>query len=968
MPIKNIIPFLFWFLSFCSLGKPSEQKEAFQGQPKNFQISFAKKLGLLKQDFEYYTKPVDSYLKLVLSEEFLDFSGSMAYDSLRTNKELSSLFKKEPFFRTNTIFFQSSLLQVSNAYASIYPFHILQINSSGPELMDLWSFFSWTRDTLIHEMTHLYQLSQNREWDRRLWPFFSVLNYRNASLPTWILEGDAVLKESIYGSGGRLWSGFARAFVFSQIQDISLNYLLKAYNDNFSGWAKYLHGAYFFSFLLDVYGEEKIKEFFYDSGKKIPVDYFGLSLSTKKVFGKDLKSLFKDYKAYYKDQAKNQKFSSKPALFKSKAYVPINSDKDHVYFLISDLKSPSKLVIFHKKSKTYTQTKSFLPVGKVFKKKGKYVSATNLRTSTTSIEYTLVEPGFKPLPQYNSQYVMDFYKNQAISLSAKQNHQGFALLKAGLFYDWVHSSVLADSKGNLYYFKQDKEDRILYKNKKELIRFKAYFSFPVEVEKGKVYFIGPTKYGSSLFVYEKNQGLFRLSDSDRIVSARKISDHEFLVSEIAPRHFEYKLISSKQSLAQPVLYSYAFKKKDIFSAQSFFAKDKKDLSSKSLLNPSTSHPHHLYQPFFNLFFKSLSLYLSLDGLRGSISFSDPLEFNSLGFSGFFGKELQDIKASYFYKKYRLNFGTGFFYSQTQLDVEKDEDTIKTFEKIGFLEEEDKYYLEYLEPEEVFVDGRQVQGLVFKQKKKKYIPYKDRSLFFALDYPLFQSSERILEISSSLSVGQKKLSQKPWLGYLENGGSLNYQFQRKYSYAYSYYRKINWDLLYSFLATENKDTFFSWGVYASWIEGFHKEFFLDLTARFLRGIWDQGPNKLQVVPAYSIDSADLAFSTFKRSFQSLFQFDAQISKVFNHSYYFVKSPFSLTRWRPLFGMSFLSLQGHKNKDYKFYVVPFVGAEAEFSLFHEKNLLRAGGALELVSEAFKSPYRPIGQSSLWLKAVF
>ena len=292
------------------------------------------------------------------------------------------------------------------------------------------------------------------------------------------------------------------------------------------------------------------------------------------------------------------------------------------------------------------------------------------------------------MKKYNSQHVMDFYKDQFISRNTRQNHIQNTLLLNSDFYDTIHSSAIMDHKGRIYYFKQDKNIRTLYRSKKPLWSFPSYYAYPVEADEEGIYFISATKYGSSLFVYKESEGVFRLSESDTISYARKIKGNEFLVSEITPTHHVYKVIQTKSLPEQPVLYTYSFKKEDVFEqspknlslnkreqslksdksvkapVQALNFKDQKsdksvlrDLpqekgaahlkNSKSLkddkmkdsdegffssegFSASQITPHQLYNPLKNLSLQNIFLFFSpAPALISSFRFLDPLQFNKL---------------------------------------------------------------------------------------------------------------------------------------------------------------------------------------------------------------------------------------------------------------------------------------------------------------------------------------------------
>ena len=972
------IPFISFAQSFNS-GIISKHKETKLKPADSF--SALKKIGFLKKDSEYSISSLSPSIRLVVSEEFKSFLEEWSIYIEKANYQLSQNFKLDPNFRNNYLIFSSPRRQVQNAFATIYPFHLIKIYPSiSSEFMDQWSIFSWSQDSLVHEMAHIYQLSQNSKWDRVLWPLLGLFSYRNFVLPSWILEGSAVLMESMYGSGGRLFSGLARAFVFAQIkEDFSLKRLLKAYDDSFSSLEKYLHGAYFFSYLHSQYGLQQTKKLFDEASRFLPLDYYGLNSSLKRTFGKDLQTLFSAYKNYYRDLAQKQTYSLKPVLAKSKHYVPINSDQNSIYFLISDSKSPAQLIVFDKKTALIKKSEKALPIGKVFYKEGSYYSSGNLKTSGSSIESSLVKEGFKPIKKYNSQYVMDFYKDKAIAIDARQSHKGNSLIIDDAFYSFVNSSVLTDSSGAVYYFKQLGEYRVLYKNKQTLSKFKSYFSYPVEVIGDSVYFIGATKYGSSLFVYKEGQGIYRLSASDRIVSARQIKDNQFLISEISSSHYEYKVIEIKEKREEPFLYKLSFQKENIFFQE-------KELKPKDIKQPLslTESQKHLKTNELNTSFKpynslsQLSLqkfyfYFAPDypafsseiyqaDFSSFFNFSDPLQFNELFVFNELGQNDKFFKFSYSYKKYRMALELSFFYDESYLNLKDSEYLIETFKDIGFLKTRD-----------IFYPVKKDLSLM----KKDSLFQRTRALALALNYPFYIDSESSLAFKALLRFGQKEFNKnKKWKSYIEQEGQLKYQFSRKYQKAYSYHKKRSLALKYHFLqlkeSSKSHPQFLNGALQAFLMEELGRESFLSLSGTVLLNLWNREPRWPQIKEenAFSCSFQKLyqkgvCPDEFKLSSHNIYQGSIELMKLLNLSYYPLKIPFSIRRLAPLAGVAFLSVQDF-NLDSRSFVIPFIGVEGEMIFLHERLIVKLGMAVENRIEFFK-PYKSSSfQLSLWLKS--
>ena len=515
-------------------------------------------------DTPYLQSLVTDKLELIISESYRKESHFIHKYSRQFYKEYKTLFADSPAFK-NFLVFISPRKQLLNGSATVSPLPLMHIYSNASYVIDQVATHNWLHDSLAHEMAHLYQLNSQEKvssWLRFFLPANSGLTYPNMSLHALILEGNAVLMESLYGTGGRLFSGWVRAFVFSQIKNqVPLKRIFNNYSDTFSLKEKYLHGGYFFAYLLKNHSLKKINQLFSRRKNRIfsLVGMQTLNQIFYKTFSESFPSLFKKYQEFYLPEALNQKNSSASSLFTSATSAPLNSDQEHLYFLISDGKSPPWLVTLNKKTLSFSRERKDMPMGKVFLIEDSFYSTGKGHTDTLVSETSLFREGYISLKKYNSRYVMDIKGNKTISFDTSKGPLGWPLYVNNSFYDFIQSTAIMDEEGNIYYFKQHKNIRTLYQNQTPIWSFKGYYSFPVEADKDGVYFIGPTKYGSGLFVYKKDR-VFRLSNSDTIVSGRKINSSQFLVSELGPYDYSYKIISPNKTNETPWLYKYNFEK------------------------------------------------------------------------------------------------------------------------------------------------------------------------------------------------------------------------------------------------------------------------------------------------------------------------------------------------------------------------------------------------------------------------
>ena len=271
--------------------------------------------------------------------------------------------------------------------------------------------------------------------------------------------------------------------------------------------------------------------------------------------------MVKAYFSYWLKEAHLQKSSPEPALFKSHTCPEFGSGKEEVFFLTSNYKKLPTLRIFNMHSRQWEEKTTDLPLGKIFKIDGTYYARSSAPVKPHTIHYSLFSEGLYSESKFDSQYVQDINNQDVLSIDSTNNLNGFKLYLNRKFYSYVHSNALFDKKGNIYFFKQRNKTRTLYKNKKPLFAYRGYYGHLLDIENdGTIYFIGASAYGSSIYQYRKGQ-MSRSVSSDTVVQAKRISNREFLVCEITPYDFEYKIIPIKLRREKPILYHYTFKKR-----------------------------------------------------------------------------------------------------------------------------------------------------------------------------------------------------------------------------------------------------------------------------------------------------------------------------------------------------------------------------------------------------------------------
>ena len=528
-------------------------------------------------DVDYYIHDHPSF-SIIFSEDFLKEKKKIVYIYEKTTyyndiytEVFQNILKEKPIY-----VFTSPKNQISNAVTSSTPFLRVLFFPTG-NITHLASP-SWGETVIAHEMAHIFQLGQISNRIKYLKLIFKnsevifipipIFLSANLVMPLFLLEGHAVLNESLFASGGRLYSGFTRALVFTQLKNkfetvkqFTEDYLINLTEDIFSGEQQYAHGGYFFNSLLKKYDIKTINNFFKIHAEYFitPVSFISVKSAFQKTFDTSFESLLNHYIQTYLPMARQQQNSIEKPLFHSNTCSTFNKKNTEVFFLTSDLKSTPVLRVFNTSTQKWKKRKKVFSMGKIFKMKNEYFVSSSHKINTTEKAYGLFTEGMHLIKKYKSQNIQDIYKDQTISIDTSNNIDQFDLLLNGNFYDITHSPALFSPAGDIYYFKQQNNQRVMYKNKAPIFQFKSFYGKPVEIDKdGTVYFISTSLYGSSLFGWHPNQGIYRISPSDTIIDAIKVSDNLFLVCEIEPHSYSYKLIPKRETDEQPVLYDYRF--------------------------------------------------------------------------------------------------------------------------------------------------------------------------------------------------------------------------------------------------------------------------------------------------------------------------------------------------------------------------------------------------------------------------
>jgi len=592
---------------------------------------------LMPDDVPYYVFEKNNY-KFIFPEEDRVFMPQVTF----AQEKIQKLYEKSFSWKLDeltSLALASNNNQVANAYATVFPNNLNFYYNGGASLYDSFAIRSWLFTLQSHEGAHLYQINPKRglsafyhdylgnSLSPHLLSVVPIFVTPNMLLPTWILEGNAVLNESRLGNGGRLYSGEERALFYTMIRSGLLDEarLTNNHLDFPFTHEKYNIGAQFSLYLAETFGVDKVNRFFYAHAEHY-INPFLLNFSFEDHFGISYSNAIKQFLIHSEKKARLQKISYAPRLIETPYLGPMNADDDKIFFISSDGKNKNKLNIYNKKTFQLKQQSLDLPSGKVFElKPGHFFSMSSGVVNQRQTLFSLWNDTGIDLENYRGKILLDKQGHNQLWFDPLLSLDEPQLFLNDEKYDVAHSSALFDREEHVFYFKQDKNERVLYKDKIEICRFPSYYGKLVDIdESGKPYFIASTEYGSSLFTYDQGK-FFRLLDSDSVMDARKVRDGDFLVSEIGPEGYQLKNLRLSVREEKPVLYHYFFENEEAIHQ---FDQYKELGMSQTATLPLFREYSSLKDLRFSglnttLMYSNSSLLASVSGL-----FSDPLNWNN----------------------------------------------------------------------------------------------------------------------------------------------------------------------------------------------------------------------------------------------------------------------------------------------------------------------------------------------------
>ena len=222
----------------------------------------------------------------------------------KAHTKVTEFFDWIPNSRTHIIL--TDRMDFSNAFAMPIPRNTMFIIVTPPgDSETISDYHDWLELVITHEYVHIVHVDKANGLPMGARNLFGRIAFffPNALQPLWVLEGIASYLETQIEPGiGRgtnsAFRNLMRLEVESGVKPISqVNLPMVSWP---AGTTRYLYGVYFFNFLRDTYGEDKIKAWVNNYGDNlIP---FKINSNSKDIFKKDMTQLWAEFTDYLMKQ------------------------------------------------------------------------------------------------------------------------------------------------------------------------------------------------------------------------------------------------------------------------------------------------------------------------------------------------------------------------------------------------------------------------------------------------------------------------------------------------------------------------------------------------------------------------------------------------------------------------------------------------------------------------------------------
>lgn len=803
---------------------------------------------VVSHDKEYFTSQVRN-TELIYTKDNKRFAESTAALERKLQASYESMYGYVMDERLY-VGLISSHNQIANGFSTQFPNNI-QINYlGGTQGIDYFCSTSWLDTLLYHETAHNYQFNAKDNLVSKslhtvfgngglFLPSFTV---PNIAIHPFISEGNAVLNESWHGNGGRLYSGRFKAQNLLQVRAGYINPSRMHNKTLYFPYAEhsYTMGAFFQYYLAKEYGLEKTNSVFMRNSQDWYWPFFTNNVM-QDVFGIDFEQSLKTYARSLKKKASSLVMAKGEIIAHSQNFTSLNSSQEEIFFLTNEcLRQAPELLRFDKKKKNLSKVRQSYLAGKVIRVNDKFYTQASEYTSPWRIHQGLFDENSFILDESRSKMVQgSLSSGELVYFDVASSYDQAQLYIGEVFYGQVNSSVFIDDKDNIYYFKQDKKQRTLYKNREALYSYEGYYGIVSDVDsQGRVYFVANSELGSSLYRYNVGK-VERSLEADNIIEARLINDEEVLVAATSADDYYYTICALDSIKQTPYVTELFFEDKKYYD------------SVRSDLNVSVPLAlENKYFSFLNMNYSSTLANFGIDSEAGTlytanINFQDPLRQNALSF--FAQRDLNEVGIG------------GLNYKNTQYFLNYQIEAFGVYETDGSVLSDKKYR-----------DGGINARVNIALLKAGYYTF-DFDLSYLQDYENFSREP----ISSSLTLQR-----------LEQFGLSKYANSRYLTQVYGVQDRGN----------------LSYGARLEIEHELGNEFYAGANIQYSKADFNANPINLEGIKVSAskftqmYDPSSITMASIKTTgyTASAIKTGVSLKKVFNFSQYFFTFPFSLQR--------------------------------------------------------------------------
>jgi hypothetical protein len=646
---------------------------------------------LVPENTTYLSYEAKDY-RVVFSEEYLNLLPLI----VQRLDLMIPLYNKEYHWRWDekpTIILASTKNQLTNGFATQYPRLFTTLFPGGPDLIDEFSIKSWLDILLVHEVAHLYQVNTRQEFSSILKRFLGnappnlPITYMitpHIFTPRFLIEGNAVLNETRFNNGGRLYSPLYRALTLQMVREniITPKRLMNSQLDYPFDTEKYFLGGYLQAHIADTQSTEAANKWFITHTNHF-INPFQLRRSFTRNFGYGYEYWINTWLEKVKPQAIAQKSINSQTLTTSYFHSRFIRHEGNIYFLTDLLKKWPNLCEFNPEIKNLNCKETTLKTGELLNYKGQWATSAMLNSSAVTLEAGIYNEARRIYPGTNGKLFITASPNLRVYFSIPESMYEPVLYKNALQLGPAHSTPFVSRVGDVYFFRQIGGERALIKNQTELFKVPGFSGHVIDVDNNEnIYFVGATELGSTIFKWDK-KNIARVTESDLAIDGMLINEKELLVAEITAQGFKYKVTQLSINSEKPILYSYNFLKKNKVI----------DLQAQTKLEPVNEQNIKKYKHQKKLEWTHLEPVLMFSEYTGynlvaRFGFSDPLLRHSYELIAGLGETEQYTMGLIYENNYR-RLGWNFF-AQFENDpsIKIDQTLEKGFELLGHFQDAD----------------------------------------------------------------------------------------------------------------------------------------------------------------------------------------------------------------------------------------------------------------------------------------